>query len=282
MHAEYSTSQADILKKQRATENDVITTSADYESSNPLERYYQQRKVKLVFMFVREIMKKNPQNLVDLGCGKGIFLTLAKSLNRKVLCTGVDFGRKNCESTQQKNNNAICGNIEFPPFKSNSIDVVFLLDVIEHLHGYNILSEIQRVLKDGGELLLSTPNKLGVYEHKQLVYAENVCLFPQDIWNGLKGKPRTYAPYHVKLYSNRDLMQVLQDHGFLILDYTTEGFCFPLLGTMINLFPVFKRKGIFEKRIMKILEFFEKKFWVLNFLIVIHARKQPTAGIASK
>jgi len=78
----------------------------------------------------------------------------------------------------------------------------------------------------------------------------------------------------VQLYSFKELTQVLQDHGFLIVESTTEGFCFPFLGTIRTVFSVLK-KDVFEKRIKRILEIFEKKLKVFNWLIIVHAQKNP-------
>ena len=54
--------------------------------------------------------------------------------------------------------------MEIPPLhniESNSIDYVVTFQVIEHIQDDNyFLEEIYRVLKPGGKLLLTTPNKL--------------------------------------------------------------------------------------------------------------------------
>ena len=272
------------MKEQYRTEKAGKGVSVpDYKSSNPLEKYYQQRKVSFVCNAIKEIVKKSPKTLIDLGCGEGVFLDFAGKFNQQCLKIGVDLTQKNCKITKQKHT-AICGDVEFPPLKSNSVEVVFLLDVIEHLLELNVLSEINRILKDDGDLLLTTPNKLGVYEHKQLVCGESLCQNPRDAWNSLMGKPRTYAPYHVRLYTCKSIIRALQDHGFIILESTTEGFCFPLLGTICNIFFAIKRESLFRylfnKRITKLLEVFERNLRFFNFLIIVHARKKPKVLIS--
>jgi ubiquinone/menaquinone biosynthesis C-methylase UbiE len=44
------------------------------------------------------------------------------------------------------------------PFSDNSYDLVFLIEVLEHVHNpQKALSEIYRVLKPGGTLIFSVP-----------------------------------------------------------------------------------------------------------------------------
>ena len=46
------------------------------------------------------------------------------------------------------------------PFSAGSFDVVIAFEVIEHIQGWRqFLSEVRRTLRDGGVLLVSTPNK---------------------------------------------------------------------------------------------------------------------------
>lgn len=271
------------MKEQYKIEEDAhFTAMPDYESRNALERYYQQRKVKFVCKAAKEMINEKCETFVDLGSGDGLFLDFAKTFNQKMTRIGVELGRSKCKKMQERKHAAVCGDVEFVPLKSNSVDIAFLLDVIEHLYEPKALSEIHRILRDGGDLLLSTPNKFGVYEHKQLVSPENFVVYPKDIWNGLKGKPRSYAPYHVKLYSYKDLSKALKEHGFTILYYRVIGFCFPFLGTVYSGFSAFKKGDVFVKKAEKILEFFEKRLPTFSFFIIVHARKNPSEGSVSK
>ena len=57
------------------------------------------------------------------------------------------------------------------PLKDNSVDVVILFQVLEHLHSPgNALKEISRVLKKGGKLLLSTPQYWHTHGHPSDYY----------------------------------------------------------------------------------------------------------------
>lgn len=57
----------------------------------------------------------------------------------------------------------VYGNCECLPFKTNSFDVIFINEVIEHIQNDIVaISELARVLKPTGKLLLKTPNGLFV------------------------------------------------------------------------------------------------------------------------
>ena len=82
--------------------------------------------------------------LVDLGCGDQHLSEGVKKLNYNY--KGLDIQDLNFEFDKL-------------PFESNSVDIVVSLAVIEHISNPNLfLSEIYRVLKQGGFVYLSTPN----------------------------------------------------------------------------------------------------------------------------
>ena len=90
----------------------------------------------------------------------------------------------------------------------------------------------------------------------------------KDTLNSLRGKPRSYFPYHVNLYSKKEILETLANHGFLIEDVSTMGFCLPFLGNVNLIFKIYK-----SERFLKLLEYFERRIEFLNFLIVLRCRK---------
>jgi 2-polyprenyl-3-methyl-5-hydroxy-6-metoxy-1,4-benzoquinol methylase len=101
-----------------------------------------------------KLVDKNcqPGSVLDIGCGLGEFMDMLENKGYKVC--GVDM-EKNCEKC------AAAVNIEVSPlpFEDNMFDIVTSLEVIEHLCDAELyLSEIARVLKPGGILIMTTPN----------------------------------------------------------------------------------------------------------------------------
>ena len=243
--------------------------TADYESLNSMERYYQQRKMKFLYDLIKSVITEKNQiknKVLDIGVGEGLFLNIIKNHNKNIVTVGLDIAKEHCRRIR-KRHCSVCGDAENLPFKDDSFDIVFLFDVIEHLFDVKVLDEINRVLKDNGVLLLTTPNKYGVYEYKELVYFP---LHLRDIFNSLRGKPRSYFPYHVKLYSKREIMKALEERGFFIENIKILGFCLPFLGN-IN---IVTRGALYRsEKFLKFLEYSEEKLEPLNFLIALKCKK---------
>jgi len=106
--------------------------------------------------------------LLDAGCISGIVSIPYAMMGGQVV--GVDIGRGFIEKAKSEskkiglNNKAkfLVGNITDLSFlKDNIFDVVLCSEVLEHLlKPYKALKEFKRVLKNGGILILTTPNPL--------------------------------------------------------------------------------------------------------------------------
>lgn len=103
------------------------------------------------------------QVVLDVGSGEGYGAALLASVARTVF--GVDIASEAATHTKKAYgdlDNLFVGisDAESLPFASNSIDVVTCFEVIEHVrHPLKVLAEVQRVLRQGGLFVVSTPDK---------------------------------------------------------------------------------------------------------------------------
>jgi SAM-dependent methyltransferase len=97
-------------------------------------------------------------DLLDIGCGEGALCErIALTYPKKFRITGSDFIRENFKA-KNKFVQADLNNLPLP-FKDSSLDVVMLVEVIEHVRNpASLLDEIYRILKKNGRLIISTPN----------------------------------------------------------------------------------------------------------------------------
>lgn len=99
---------------------------------------------------------KTGNSLLDVGCGDGCFLELAKPKYNSIY--GLDISSKAVQTCVQKGILAQLYTDTFP-FRNSYFDTVTCLDVIGHVDDpRQTISEMARVLKFGGTLILSTPN----------------------------------------------------------------------------------------------------------------------------
>jgi SAM-dependent methyltransferase len=94
------------------------------------------------------------RKLLDVGCGKIDFLLYAKKSGFEV--SGMDIADP---VIKQLMDNHICAYRTFPEIQDSAFDMVTGFDVIEHTtNPKQFLTEIRRITKKDGLLLLSTPN----------------------------------------------------------------------------------------------------------------------------
>lgn len=95
------------------------------------------------------------RDILDIGCGTGEFIKFARE---KII--GIDSNKPSIKIAKERGFNVIEGNLLELPFGDNTFEGIHSAHVIEHLHheeAYQMLKEIDRVLKPGGILCISTP-----------------------------------------------------------------------------------------------------------------------------
>lgn len=114
------------------------------------------------YFAITEIVKG--KMVLDAACGEGygssvLSETAAKVIGIDISVEAIDHARK----TYAKENLSFqVASIEKLPFENHSVDVVISFETIEHVDEMlqkSFLAEIKRVLKEDGQLIISTPNK---------------------------------------------------------------------------------------------------------------------------
>ena len=147
---------------------------------------------------------------LELGCGPGHFTRLLRA--RRWKPTSVDLEPAHLESAAVAAEATLLGDVleVAKSLPAGRFGLVLALEIIEHLAlpgGVELLAHAHRVLRDGGWLVLSTPNRwsleglMGYYVEEKLRRGER--------W-------QAWDPSHLHVYSSREILALARRAGFSI------------------------------------------------------------------
>lgn len=141
------------------------------------------------FDFVNDVYKKagipSDASLLDVGCNDGLVLAGIRETGHKGSLVGLDVNETPLISGNFRENKDvstiqfICGSAEEMPFDDNSFDSATALFMLYHVDRDVALAELQRVVKPGGKIIISTSgenNKMVHRKFEECIANElNVC-----------------------------------------------------------------------------------------------------------
>ncbi|MCB1193394.1 MAG: class I SAM-dependent methyltransferase [Leptospiraceae bacterium] len=199
--------------------------------------------------FIKNFMKPDNGTLMDVGCGLGFFIKMLNQRKPDWKTMGYEMSEKAVFYAKNQNglNNIYSGRVEDSGLKPNSIDVITLWDVIEHIpKPQPLLNYLYTVLKPGGFLFVQTPNF-----PIQLVKAKLKVRL-----KGMKeGIHYLEARDHINDYSTESLNKLALDCNYELPKY----FILPPILSVAG------SRNLLGKLFKISFYFLTKFFWVLSF-----------------
>ncbi|HKZ42949.1 MAG TPA: class I SAM-dependent methyltransferase, partial [Candidatus Hodarchaeales archaeon] len=134
---------------------------------------------------------------LDIGCGDGVTLYKAMLAGGRIIGVDIEYSglalaRKQIENRMKQTPKLVNSSCYHLPFPDQSFDYVLSVEVIEHLAKPDqFLSEIRRVLRPGGIIVLTTPQRVSLYRTERGI--------PQD-------------PFHIHEYTGPELVTLLSEY----------------------------------------------------------------------
>lgn len=149
------------------------------------------------------------QKLLDVGCGKGDIFYFIRSKVSKIY--GIDKSTEDLVQASERGivTRAVDLDRQNIPYEKDNFDIVTCLDVIEHIKDpIKLIKDIHRVLKNGGRLIVSSPNIRFSSHLNSLVLKGRFPLTSVD--------KSAYDGGHIHYFTFNDLKQILLNNGFKI------------------------------------------------------------------
>lgn len=229
--------------------NELFDNSSDSEYL--FTQRHQLRRDAAIDLLREVVEKDNPDNnkLLSLGCSTGVYEEEMKNqLGLDVY--GVDSGVNTLITARSREIEPINSDVSSPlPFRDKSFDFVFAGELVEHVFDTRkFLTEINRVLKPGGYVVLTTPNLARLDDRFKLLVGKT----PKQT-----SPMHPFLSMHIRPFTYDSLKHSLSETGF-------EKFKLKSNALIVD---------ILSKTITLDTKFFVKLFPTLGSSLIVRARK---------
>jgi len=161
-----------------------------HDSTHFLQRYWQRKRHAIILDWHR------PGRTLDIGCGS------SRILEDMPGAVGLDVSIQKLRFMSRKGCQTVRGSVFSLPFPDGAFDEVVFSQVIEHIpKKRQLMSEVRRVLRPGGRLIIGTPD-----------YGRMFWVILEAFYDALK--PEAYAHEHISHYTLASMRRLLADFGF--------------------------------------------------------------------
>ena len=214
-----------IGKEMAASEKDIKFIVEDKDTNRA--EYYPESELRGRGRLAYNWLPEKSENILDGGCSYGYITSHLSKKSQNTYALDLDFKHIEIAKGRYPEIHFNIGSIEETEFEDDFFDAIVLTDVLEHTSDrIKTLSEIHRILKPGGSLILTTPHKglfgfldpynYGYYFKKLLPWIYKPLY--KTIRRIKEGKwPQEFNPLHnVKHYhySLNDFRRMLSESAF--------------------------------------------------------------------
>ena len=197
-----------------------------YNSKNQTRKYIHNKRKNYITNVINDLAVKS-DNALEIGPGSGIYLNLLSEKFNSV--TAVDIEEKylnNIKQSDFSNLELLVDDIKNTKLKKDSFNFILCTEVLEHItEADRVLKNIESILKPGGLLLLTTPQKYSPLEVcSKIAYLPGIINIIEWIYN----EPILDAG-HINLKTHGELKEIINDIGFDIISTDKMSLYMPLI-----------------------------------------------------
>ena len=220
----------------------------------------QQRRLTMI---VKAAGNRIRGQILENGCGVGMYVEHLSPFGGQVIGLEYDFER----AAEAHANSLHIFNAagEFVPLASGTFDLILSHEVIEHVQDDRAaVSEMVRLLKQGGRITLFCPNRGYPFETHGIYWNGKYSFGNKLFVNYLPRSLRDKLAPHVRAYSTADLQKLFEGLPVKFIERTI------IFGAYDNIIARFGPLGTFLRSLLQFLErtplnvFGLSHFWVIE------------------
>lgn len=160
------------------------------------------------------------KRVLDLGCGVGEYVRAFQQVGADALGCDIELSRL-AEGHARGARGLVAAAGETLPFASESLDVVVLNEVIEHVADeVETLREVARVLAPGGRAVIFAPNRLYPFETHGIFLRGRYVFGNIPLVNWLPRRLRDQLVPHARVYEAGDWAPLLAAAGLEVIEHS--------------------------------------------------------------
>ena len=176
--------------------------------------------------FFADLVKLKNKNILDMGCAEGRLAILLASRGHKVTAADISDGYLLQVKKFAKENGISVSTIkcdieeDISQFNRRKFDVIFFMDIIEHLKCPALaLGKLQKLLRKDGILYIHTPN---VFSISNIIYYLIGRKKPRDY-----NEPENVGALHLQIYDYETIERMMNFVGFKIQEVIPTKYTLP-------------------------------------------------------
>jgi SAM-dependent methyltransferase len=200
-----------------------------YASKNPTRRWLHCTRRDWLIERILECARLGRQRALEVGFGAGVYLPALAEHYAEVVASDLGeahLGHARALELKYPHLKLVTDDITRSALPTHGFDLILCSEVIEHIaESQSALNEMHRLLRAGGLLILSTPQRHSVLEMAcRLAFMPGVINLVRRIY----AEP-IFETGHINLLSEREAKRQLELAGFTIVSQYKSGMYIPLI-----------------------------------------------------
>ncbi len=205
-----------------------------YSSANPTRRWLHCMRRDWIISAMQRYQAAEARQALEIGPGSGVYLPELARLYQQVYASDIEMAylENACQRLKHISNlNIRTDDITDSQLPAGSFDFILCTEVIEHIEdSQRALAQMWRLLRPGGVLLLSTPQRYSPLEQTaKIAFLPGMIQLVRMIYN----EP-VMETGHINLLTEVELRQQIDAAGFTVAESHKSGFYIPLVAEFLG------------------------------------------------